>query len=257
MDICRCRSADSSPNRPSRRTTVNARSFSSTMPLILHGLPPLHWALAGVGIAARHARAALRRQSSARHLDRLRRHLQPGAAAAVLPARGRHLRARNGVCRCSSGSCSVASSPRCSAAAGSRRGRSACSTRRSAWGRPASWRGCSSADCSSASARGWPADARAVTAFSVSRISRCRAWSRRQLHGRRHRHDAGRSTGSCFRWQACDAVSISSSAPSSASSSVDRARPTTTSSRGCFSSPSFSSTASSAPPCSSPRRASG
>src|SRR4026207_2251424 len=51
MATCRCRSAASSPNRPSRRTTANARWFNSTMPLILHGLPPLHWALAGIGIA--------------------------------------------------------------------------------------------------------------------------------------------------------------------------------------------------------------
>ena len=41
-----------SPSRRSRRTTVSARSCSKRpMTLILHGLEPLHWALAGVGIS--------------------------------------------------------------------------------------------------------------------------------------------------------------------------------------------------------------
>src|SRR4030095_9126641 len=51
MGICRCRSANTSPSRRSRRITATARWSSKPMRLILHNLEPMHWLPAGLGIA--------------------------------------------------------------------------------------------------------------------------------------------------------------------------------------------------------------
>ena len=71
--------------------------------IILNSLPPLHWALAGLGIAGVTLALLLHRQSASRYFDRLRRRLQSRAAAAVFPRSGSRRPDARGVCHCCAG----------------------------------------------------------------------------------------------------------------------------------------------------------
>ena len=105
------------------------------MPLILHHLLPIHWALGGAGIAAVTLTllfVANRRLGISTSLEDLCSFVLPTPYfrrdAVLSPA-------ASGACRSPSASCSAASCPRFSAAAGRRPGRSACSTTWSGSGR--------------------------------------------------------------------------------------------------------------------------
>ena len=64
------------------------------LPLILHGLTPIHWAVGRRGHRAHHARAPVRREPASRHLHGPRGCLQLRAASYLLRARRRPLRAQ-------------------------------------------------------------------------------------------------------------------------------------------------------------------